>query len=273
MQKWHKISCRDYAQRFKFTKGQLNQHHSQKMEGVGNPRYGALISPETREKIRIKHKESGRFLGEGNPMFGKTHTLEVRQKISEFNKGKFVGEKNYFFGKKHSKETKQKISSIRIEKGLAKGKNNPLFGKGHQEKTKQKMSLLKKEFFRKYPEKHMNSIIVKNYKNQMNKKGGYISKKQIEIYELLQKKFSDAQLNYPIKTEGSLYFADVGIPSMKIDLEYDSFYWHRDAAKDHRRDENIKSLGWSVIRVKDKEIDKLDGKGLNAYIINLIGAS
>lgn len=270
MQTNHKISCKKYAKIFKLTKGKLNQNHSKQMKGQGNPRYGAVISSETRNKIKMGHKQSGRFVGKRNPMFGRTHTLAVRKKISRLHQGKFVGKNNHFFGKKHSKETKEKISFIRIEKGLAKGKNNPLFGKGHTRKTKQKISLLKKELFRKYPEKHVNSLIVKNYKNQKNKKGGYISKKQIEIYELLLKKFLDAQLNYPIKTESNLYFADVGIPSLKIDLEYDSSYWHKDISKDHKRDKNIKSFGWSVIRVKDKDVDKLDGKGLNAYIFNLM---
>ena len=267
MQKEHGISCKDYAQKFNLEKGKLNPHHSNNMSGQGNPRYGAIISQNTREKIRDIHKQSKRFAGDGNPMFGKTHTIEVRKILSAFHKGKMVGNKNPFFGKKHSEATKQKISSIRIEKGLAKGKNNPLFGKGHTEKTKNKISLLKKNFFREYPEKHINSIIASNYKNQKNKKGGYISKKQVDIYELLQKKFPDARLNYPIKTEGGLYFADVGIPSLKIDVEYDSSYWHKDTAKDTKRDQNIKMEGWNIIRIKDKQTIEITDKKLGEYLL------
>ena len=270
VKKAHSISCKEYAERFHLKKGELNPHHSRKMGGKGNPRYGAVISAETRQKISNRHKQSGRFLGEGNPMFGRTHTPEVRARISKLHKGKFAGEKNAFFGKKHTEETKLKISRIRIKKGLAKGKNNPLFGKGHTQETKNKISLQKKELFRKHPEKHVNALIAKNYKNQKNKKGGYISKKQIEIYELLLKHFSDAKLNHPINTEGGLYFADVGIPSLNVDFEYDSSYWHQNKEKDKKRDNNIKKKGWRVIRVTDKEVRGLDTHQLEEHVVTLI---
>ncbi len=271
LKKIHAISCKEYAKKFGLSKGQLNPHHSNKMNGSGNPRFGVVPSPETKRKISVRHIKSGRFKGAGNPMFGKTHTLTVRRRISEHLKVALQGENNPFYGKKHTKETKLKISHIRIDKGLAKGKNNPLFGRGHREETKAHISRIKKEFFIQHPEKHINQLIVKNYKEQKNKKGGYISRKQIEIYEILKEDFKDAQLNYPLKTKAGLYFADVGIPSLQLNLEYDSSYWHQDNVKDLKRDTNIKATGWNVIRIKEEQIKQLKSQiELREHIRQLI---
>lgn len=271
MKKIHAITCKEYAQKFGFSKGQLNPHHSNKMNGSGNPRFGVAPLPETKRKISMRHTKSGRFKGIGNPMFGKTHTPTARRRISEHLKLALQGENNPFYGKKHTTETKLKISRIRIDNGLAKGKNNPLFGKGHSTETKAHISRIKKEFFIQHPEKHINQLIVKNYKEQKNKKGGYISRKQIEIYEILKEDFHDAQLNYPIKTKAGLYFADVGIPSLKLNLEYDSSYWHQDELKDLKRDTNIKAAGWNVIRIKEEHIKQLKSQiELREHILQLI---
>ena len=266
----HDTTCKEYAQKFQLSKGQVNPRHSARMKAFGNPRYGAVVLNETKEKIRSRHMQSGKFRGKNNPMSGKTHSLEFRQKLSELYKKNLVGKGNPFYGKKHTPETRLRISQIRIQKGVAKGEKNPLFGKGHTDKTKQYISQLKKEFFRKNPEKHINSIIARNYRQQKNKRGGYISKKQIELYKILQKKYPDASLNLPIKTETCLYFADIAILSLGIDLEYDSTYWHKNALKDIQRDKNIQASGWQVIRVKDKHIIHLDNAELSRYICHLI---
>lgn len=267
MKKHHSISCREYSRKFNLQKGQLNPHHSKNMSGSGNPRYGATISIETREKIRNIHKTKGTFKGKKNPMYGKTHTLEVREFIRKINKIKMKGEGNSFYGRKHSKETKIRISKIRIKLGLAKGKNNPLYGIGHTKETRRKQSVIRKEFNLKYPEKNANVIMAKNYKNQKNKKGGYISKGQIRVYEALKKKFSDAILNHPIKTGDTVYFGDVGIPSLNLIIEYDGAYWH-DVERDKIRDKKIQGVGWRVIRFKDREVDKRED--LLGYILSRI---
>ena len=266
MRSKHNITCEEYAKRFNIKKGKLNPHHAESMTGKGNPRYGIPHSKETKKKISSIHKKSGKFKGKRNPMYGKTHSQEVRKKISNHYKGLLIGEKNPFFGKKHTKETKKKISKVRIEKGIAKGERNPLYGRGHTKETKAKISKIKKAFFRKYPEKHINSIIAKNYKKQKNKKGGYISKKQIEIYELIKEEYKDSQLNLPIKTKENLYFADVGMPSIKLDLEYDSSYWHQNIEKDIKRDNNIKDAGWRVIRIKDEDIKGFKPERIKKFI-------
>ena len=56
----------------------------------------------------------------------------------------------------------------------------------------------------------------------------------------------------------------------KVDLEYDGSYWHKDDSKDLKRDMDIKSTGWTIIRVKDKQIRKMDSKELNEHILKQI---
>lgn len=241
MKKFHKITCKDYANKFNLKKGEVNPHHSKKMTGEGNPRYGIVMPKELRNKIRRIHKTSGRFKGEGNPMFGKTHTPAVRKRLSASLKIAMKGEKNSFYGKKHTEETKEKISRI------------------------------KKEFFKKHPEKHINSIIAKNYKNQKNKKGGYTSEGQLNLYKLIKKKlFKDAIINHPIQTEESLFFADIAIPSIKLNIEYDGKYWHLDELKDDKRDVQIIRKGWQVVRVKEEKVKNYSEEKLTNHIIKLI---
>ena len=76
----HKMSCDQYAQKFNLKKGELNPHHSKRMCGKNNPRYKAIVSQATRDKIRWIHKDKGTFKGSRNPMFGKKHNKEVRKK-------------------------------------------------------------------------------------------------------------------------------------------------------------------------------------------------
>ena len=61
LKKIHAISCKEYAKKFGLSKGQLNPHHSNKMNGSGNPRFGVVPSPETKRKISVRHIKSGRF--------------------------------------------------------------------------------------------------------------------------------------------------------------------------------------------------------------------
>ena len=42
-------------------------------------------------------------------------------------------------------------------------------------------------------------------------------------------------------------FIDDGI---KIDIEYDGSYWHKDSQKDRRRDEFVKSQGFKILRIR-----------------------
>ena len=46
---------------------EYRQHMSEKFSGEGNPRWGAKLSKDTKQKISRSHKESGIFSGKNNP--------------------------------------------------------------------------------------------------------------------------------------------------------------------------------------------------------------
>lgn len=72
------------------------------------------------------------------------------------------------------------------------------------------------------------------------------SKPQLKLYHQILSLGYDAKLNYL----NERYFYDVAIflDDIKIDVEYDGVYWHRDARKDELRDSFSIANGWKVIR-------------------------
>lgn len=74
--------------------------------GEKNPRYGAHLSEETKQKIRenrnteymktesYRRNMSLAVSGEKNGMYGKKHTEESKQKMSEHKKGKKMNSEN-----------------------------------------------------------------------------------------------------------------------------------------------------------------------------------
>lgn len=81
------------------------------------------------------------------------------------------------------------------------------------------------------------------------KLGRHISRYQRELYMFLKTKFEDAQLEYLIKTKYTTRFADIGVPSMRIDFEYDGRKWHKDKERDKQRDLELLEVGWITFRI------------------------
>ena len=95
----------------------------------------------------------------------------------------------------------------------------------------------------------MQNPVIKNKAIQTLYKNGTCktSTQQLYIYNLLKDNNYNIELNYPISNVN----LDVAIfiNNIKIDLEYDGWYWH-DLNKDRRRDEFLKSEGWKILRIK-----------------------
>lgn len=73
------------------------------------------------------------------------------------------------------------------------------------------------------------------------------SKVQIALRDMLAEIYGDCELNYPCQR--CLLDCMVVVDDIKIDVEYDGTYWHRDEKKDRRRDEFVKSKGYKVLRI------------------------
>lgn len=96
--------------------------------------------------------------------------------------------------------------------------------------------------------------IVKTYESRGTVR---TSTQQVAVYEMLLSAGYDVKLNYPVSATS----LDIGlfIEDKKINIEYDGWYWHQDTNKDRRRDEYIKSQGWSILRIRSGKLTpKLD---------------
>jgi very-short-patch-repair endonuclease len=75
------------------------------------------------------------------------------------------------------------------------------------------------------------------------------SSQQIIIYNLIKNKYNNNQV------ENNFYYSSLCldifllINNIKIDIEYDSWYWHNPIS-DRRRDEFLKSDGFKILRIK-----------------------
>jgi very-short-patch-repair endonuclease len=223
----------------------------------------------------------------------KSDTHKKMWRDSEYRKMMSIAHKDCRIGYKHSKETKKKLAIISREKwtnaeyrqriigklnNYIKNNPNPFKGRKHSEETKRKMRIKKpwltkrnllnnpsksleaREKIRQSlnkrmlgnPELHPNRILAKLSKNQSKR----ISQPQILLYNIIKQVYSDAELNHPLKVNENkrLRFLDVGIPSLKIDIEYDEPYWHNEN-KDAIRKQEIEKQGWKVISItNEKEI-------------------
>ena len=74
------------------------------------------------------------------------------------------------------------------------------------------------------------------------------SSQQMQIYEIIKKRYHDAKLNYPYNTLSLDIF--VTINNMKIDIEYDGWFFHQDKMKDLRRDRFLWSEGIKTLRIR-----------------------
>lgn len=79
------------------------------------------------------------------------------------------------------------------------------------------------------------------------------SKNQILIYNLLNEIYKDEEciLNYPFSKINMDCMLNIN--NIKIDIEYDGWYWHKDKEKeDRKRDEFLKENGYKILRIKSK---------------------
>lgn len=74
------------------------------------------------------------------------------------------------------------------------------------------------------------------------------SKKQIALKNMIQDIFGNCELNYPC--DKISLDCMVIVNEIKIDVEYDGWYWHKDTKiQDTRRDNFVQSQGYKVLRI------------------------
>jgi len=233
---------------------------------IRNRLKGRIISEKTRKLISARNK-------------GKKRSEEIRRLMSEHTKGRHPSEATrkllgkHRIGKHHSEKTKKLISEN--SKGKNKGilrsevykklmsertkgkklseKTKKLISEHHKgihlsEESKQKLRL----WFSTLTEDEKRKHLVKCMPHR-------VSRPQKELFEFLRTVFADATLEYQIKTEKTWRFADIGVPSLKIDFEYDGYfnYNRHNPEKDKIRDQELANVSWKTIRVNKNNLKEI----------------
>jgi hypothetical protein len=209
---------------------ETKQMLSQMFKGRHSPLKGKNISEKHRKNISISK------MGNKNPFFGKRHSPENLEKMRVAS----LGNKNSL-GVHPSIETRKKLVAIRTGKHTAK------LGTKTSPEIIVKLCAYQQRFC-KTPEgkekmKHMQSALTKT------------SKPQRELFKLLQQIFPEVILEHPIKTNYNYRFADIAIPALKLDFEYDGYFAHNAHSKEknERRDRELIEVGWKTIRVNEEQ--------------------
>lgn len=126
------------------------------------------------------------------------------------------------------------------------GVSNPM----HSDEIKER---LQKTCMQKYGVDNVlfNPDIKKKIYNTMHKNGTTpTSSKQIAVFGMLQKYFNESEII--MNKIFNKYSLDIElcIDNLKIDIEYDGWYWHRDAERDQKRNIFLIENGYKVLRIK-----------------------
>lgn len=179
---------------------------------------------------------------------------EAKKKISLSHTGT-VGT---FTGKHHSNETKDKMRESKFGNNWNKGRHQSkeiietrrlkLIGKKRSNECRIRMSILSRLRWRN-PDYSIKVLT------------GKISKCQLKLYNFLKNIFPSAVLEYGMYSpynSSRRMFLDIALVEDKIDFEYDSIRWHSDTkyvVKDKMRDDYLQLIGWTVMRITEKELD------------------
>ena len=230
----------------------------------------------------VHNKRSNSVSGKNNPFFGREHTEESKD-MNRNTKNIFyqteggieVKEKlrNDHLDSKASEDTLKKMSSSHLKfyqtpDGMElreqksenwegeKNINNGGISEEHRRHTSEaRLKLFQTDKGKKLAKEH--GIFMKTAIKEGRIKVHLINKPtkpQIRLYDFLKTIYPDALLEEHIPKSSRI--ADILIPSQKLVVEYDGFYWHNGKEQeDKKRDVEIQNLGYKVIHIKEDELE------------------
>jgi very-short-patch-repair endonuclease len=100
-----------------------------------------------------------------------------------------------------------------------------------------------------YPNAIQNPEVQQKIRQALMENGtGKASAQQKQVHTMVQEKYPEAQLNYPVAPFSLDVF--VCVDDVKIDIEYDGSHWHQDQQRDIKRDKTLQSQGFKIIRIR-----------------------
>lgn len=251
----------------------------EKVEETCVKRYGVksfLSSPEARKQINrtVKEKYGVNYIGELKEIHDKakqtnlkkygtvcpSQSEEIKEKIKRTCLERY-GVENLFF----SEDIKQKIKSTNLDRY---GVENPFqseiikekitntnmnkYGVPYVMQNKEIKEKVKQSMLQRYGYEYVLQVpeLKKKMLDTMKKNGTNIStsSQQIEIFKILKRKYHYVEINYPVNFFSLDVF--VFVEDIKIDVEYDGWYWHQDKQRDIKRDKVLQKEGYKVLRIK-----------------------
>lgn len=163
-----------------------------------------------------------------------------------------------------SEECKEKIKQTSLEKyGVEycaqseavkkkiRESNMQKYGVEYFMQTKEAREKSRQTVLRKYGVENVaqNKDIQLKIRETLYKNGNCpTSKQQLDVYEKLLQLYNNCELNFPVSN--CSLDCMVIVDNYKIDVEYDGQHWHKDAHKDRKRDEFLKSQGYKILRIR-----------------------
>lgn len=189
-----------------------------------------LQNKKVKEKIKRKNIEKYGF---NTP----SKNEQIKQKVKETNLRKFGAENN-----SQTKEHWEKVNKSSMKK----------FGVPYPSQSNIVKAKVIETNLRKFgvPYSSQSDIVQQKVRESFYKNGTCpTSPQQLEVYNILKDMGYNVELNYPLsRTNLDIALFD---DNTKINIEYDSWYWHKDRLKkDYQRDYFLKKEGWKVFRIK-----------------------
>jgi len=249
-------------------RGNLGRHFSQEIRDAwskqrkGKPK-SAIHSFRIGQSLKgVKRTEEQ---NKKNSERGKKYLAEHPERanaLGNYNKGQKLRE---LYGEEcwQKRLDNQKITNQNEECHLKRSAASKQRWVNHTSERKEEIKLSISLGNRKYWE----NLSIENWNNRIEKICSArvrVSKNQLKLYNFLQKIFSTIVLEYPVKKKiKGHYILDIALVEDKINFEYDSVRWHtsnKHIERDVIRDEYLRTLGWVIIRIGEKE--------LNNFILN-----
>ena len=217
--------CDFYSQTDEFKEKFLNTVHKKYGENINTPSQAIKIKEKIRETNLKRY-------GVNNPM--QNDDIKEKLKMTMINK----------YGVEHYAKTddfKEKYKNTCLNK----------YGVEHSSKSNIVQKKIKATNIEKYgvPCVFQNPNIKEKISTTLSKNEQVkTSSQQVYIYEFLKNKYSNIEKNYPC--DNSFFDIALFVDDVKIDIEYDGWYWHQDKQRDRRRDEFFKNQGWKILRIR-----------------------
>jgi very-short-patch-repair endonuclease/ribosomal protein L37AE/L43A len=114
----------------------------------------------------------------------------------------------------------------KCKKEFYKGENNPNFGNKYSKKTRDLLSKKKKLFLKLNPDKHVNRILAKK---------GFMTNIEKQVFDWL----NNSGIEFEKQKRIGNKFVDFYVPNLKLIIECDGAFWHKNQNKDVERDKYL----------------------------------